>query len=131
MEANVIPAEAEAGIGIRIAEGDAESIMDLLNETIKSVDPRLEIRFFPNRYGPVDINHDVPGFETTTVNYGTDIPNMEGDHKRYLYGPGSILVAHSDQEHLETDDLVQAVDGYKRLVLHAVKAAEQERRRRA
>ena len=26
------------------------------------------------------------------VNYGTDIPNLQGHHKRYLYGPGSILV---------------------------------------
>ena len=49
------------------------------------------------------------------MNYGTDIPNLKGDHKRYLYGPGSILVAHSDHEHLKFDDLGTAVEGYKTL----------------
>lgn len=50
------------------------------------------------------------------VNYGTDIPNFKGDYKRYLYGPGSILVAHSDHEHLSVSDLKQSVEGYKKLV---------------
>jgi acetylornithine deacetylase len=49
-------------------------------------------------------------------NYGTDIPSLKGSHKRYLYGPGSILVAHSDHEHLRVTDLVRAVDGYQVLV---------------
>lgn len=56
-----------------------------------------------------------------TVNYGTDIPNLLGDHKRYLYGPGSILVAHSDHEHLTVGNLTEAVEGYKRIVRHALK----------
>jgi hypothetical protein len=57
-----------------------------------------------------------PGFETTPVSYGTDIPHLHGNHKRYLYGPGSILVAHSDSESLAIQDLQAAVKGYKRLV---------------
>lgn len=54
------------------------------------------------------------------MNYGTDIPNLNGDHKRYLYGPGSILVAHSDHEHVNATDLLQAVEGYKKLIRHAL-----------
>lgn len=61
-----------------------------------------------------------PGFASITVNYGTDIPNLRGTHKRYLYGPGSILVAHSDHEHLAAGDLSLAVEGYKTLVLSAL-----------
>ena len=57
------------------------------------------------------------GFETAVMSYGTDIPKLKGDHKRYLYGPGSILVAHSDHEHLTIDDLEKAVAGYKKLIL--------------
>jgi acetylornithine deacetylase len=49
-------------------------------------------------------------------NYGTDIPNLKGHHKKYLYGPGSILFAHSDHEHLRVLDLARAVDGYQVLV---------------
>jgi len=55
------------------------------------------------------------------VNYGTDIPNLKGDHKKYLYGPGSILVAHSDHEHLSISDLETAVEGYKALIKHSLK----------
>lgn len=55
------------------------------------------------------------------VNYGTDIPNLNGDHKRYLYGPGSILVAHSDHEHLVASDLYKAVEGYKTLIRASLK----------
>jgi acetylornithine deacetylase len=61
------------------------------------------------------------GFEKMVVNYGTDIPNLKGDHKRYLYGPGSILVAHSDHEHVKVSDLETAVQGYRTLVKHSLK----------
>lgn len=50
------------------------------------------------------------------------IPNLKGKHKRYLYGPGSILVAHSDHEHLKASDLSTAVEGYKRLVRTALES---------
>ena len=60
------------------------------------------------------------GFETIVTNYGTDIPSLRGDHKRYLYGPGSILVSHSDHEHVGVSDLLAAVDGYKTLILAAL-----------
>lgn len=62
------------------------------------------------------------GFETMVANYGTDVPNLEGEHVSYLYGPGSILVAHGDDEGLTVKDLEDAVEGYKRLIKHAVEA---------
>ena len=61
------------------------------------------------------------GFETAVMNYGTDIPSLKGEHKRYLYGPGTILVAHSDHEHLSISDLEKAVEGYKILILASLK----------
>lgn len=56
------------------------------------------------------------------ANYGTDVPNLKGDHVSYLYGPGSILVAHGDDEGLRVRDLETAVEGYKKLIQHALKA---------
>lgn len=44
------------------------------------------------------------------------MPNLHGNHKRYLYGPGSILVAHGDNEFVLKTDLIDAVGGYKKLV---------------
>ena len=44
-----------------------------------------------------------------------------GNHTRYLYGPGTILVAHSDYEALTVGDLEDAIEGFKKLVTHALK----------
>lgn len=54
------------------------------------------------------------------MNYGTDIPHFQGNHTRYLYGPGSILVAHTMNETILLGDLETAVEDYKTLILHAV-----------
>ena len=124
--ANVIAKEAEANIGIRIAAGNPQSVKDIVLSTIKSIDHRLDVSWSHAAYAPVDIDHDVPGFEVITVNYGTDIPNMRGHHKRYLYGPGSILVAHADDEHLKVQDLFDAVEGYKKLILFCLKKKPRE-----
>ena len=55
------------------------------------------------------------------VNYGTDIPHLVGDHTRYLYGPGTILVAHGAHENLTVSDLETAVEAYQKLILHALR----------
>lgn len=66
------------------------------------------------------------GFEKIVVNYGTDIPNLAGDHTRYLYGPGSILVAHGANENITVGSLEQAVDDYQKLILHALESTRNE-----
>ncbi|KAL8789843.1 MAG: hypothetical protein Q9213_000911 [Squamulea squamosa] len=117
---NVIAASAHADVAVRLASGEPEVSHKIIVDTVKAVDERLELHFWSKGYGPVDIDHDVEGFETMTVNYGTDIPWLKGEHKRYLYGPGSILDAHSDHEHLSAEDLAEAVEGYKKLILAAL-----------
>lgn len=47
---------------------------------------------------------------------GTDMPNLKGHHKRYMYGPGSVRSAHSDHECLTDGDLVRGVLDYKRII---------------
>ena len=143
--ANIMPERAIANIGIRIAGGTVEKINALIYAAVESVmnnksppstnhplgqekaeneaeEEDIDLDFPMDPYPPVDIDCDADlsaqfgKGECITVNYGTDIPNLKGQHKRYLYGPGSILVAHSDHEHLYVDDLVRAVDDYERLV---------------
>ncbi|KAL8790725.1 MAG: hypothetical protein Q9195_006203 [Heterodermia aff. obscurata] len=119
--ANVIPDSATADVSVRIAEGSPEKTSQIVLDVLNHVDDGLEITFGELAYGPVYIDSDIEGFETVTVNYGTDILNLHGNHKRYLYGPGSILVAHSDHEHLTIGNLTAAVEGYKTLIRHALK----------
>lgn len=117
---NVIPKRAVAGISVRIASEKPEAVKEMLLKALDEVDGKPEVQVWEGMYGPVAMDHDVPGFDTIVVKYGTDVPNLHGNHKKYLYGPGSILVAHSDHEHLRSTDLIEALAGYKRLIRHAL-----------
>jgi acetylornithine deacetylase len=64
----------------------------------------------------------VPGFPTSVVAFATDIPALTAWGTPYLFGPGSIHVAHRDDEHVEIAALESAVDSYERLI-RAVTAA--------
>ncbi|HVA57977.1 MAG TPA: M20/M25/M40 family metallo-hydrolase [Gemmatimonadaceae bacterium] len=57
----------------------------------------------------------LPGFETSVVAFATDIPELGNWGTPYLFGPGSIHVAHRDDEHVRVDELRAAVDAYARL----------------
>ncbi len=57
----------------------------------------------------------VPGFETSVVAFATDIPVLGNWGTPYLFGPGSIHVAHRDDEHVRLDELRAAVDAYARM----------------
>ncbi|HEY5220142.1 MAG TPA: M20/M25/M40 family metallo-hydrolase [Gemmatimonadaceae bacterium] len=58
----------------------------------------------------------LPGFETSVVAFATDIPALGNWGAPYLFGPGSIHVAHRDDEHVRVDELRAAVDTYVRIV---------------
>ncbi|KZM23238.1 Acetylornithine deacetylase [Ascochyta rabiei] len=126
--ANVVAETASAKIATRLAAGTPEIVSGLIINAVKDVKASaqkqggdLSFDWSGNGYGPVDIDCDIDGFEKLTVNYGTDVPNLEGDHRRYLYGPGNIFVAHSDHEALKRKELEQAVLDYRRLIIQASK----------
>ncbi|KAK4162903.1 hypothetical protein QBC43DRAFT_320698 [Cladorrhinum sp. PSN259] len=58
--------------------------------------------------------------EAAPVAFGTDIPRLRAEMcgRRVLYGPGSILVAHGPDEFIEVKELIESIEGYKRLVVH-------------
>ena len=57
----------------------------------------------------------VPGFATSVVAYATDVPALGNWGTPYLFGPGSIHVAHTDGEYVDLPELRAAVDAYERL----------------
>ncbi|KAM0280560.1 hypothetical protein ACHAQH_004005 [Verticillium albo-atrum] len=123
--ANVIPDYAFVGIAVRVAIGPEKEGGDIVKARIQAILDEVDDDAFTmissHTYGVVEANCEVDGFETAVMNYGTDIPNLKGSHTRYLYGPGSILVAHGDNESLTVGDLETAVDGFEKLILHALK----------
>ena len=58
----------------------------------------------------------LPGYPTSVVAFATDIPAMTSWGTPYLFGPGSIHVAHRDDEFVEIAELRAAVDVYERIV---------------
>jgi acetylornithine deacetylase len=63
----------------------------------------------------------VPGFETSVVAFATDVPELGNWGTPYLFGPGSIHVAHTDDEWVSVAELERAVEAYERLALEAVR----------
>ena len=54
----------------------------------------------------------LPGFPTSVAAFATDIPKLTNWGTPFLFGPGSIHVAHRDDEHVKVAELVSAVDRY-------------------
>lgn len=52
------------------------------------------------------------GFETKSVAFGSDAPQLTNFRRKILCGPGSILVAHRPEEHISLSDLEAAVENY-------------------
>jgi acetylornithine deacetylase len=105
---NVIPAHASAEVMFRTI-GPADDILDLL----RALEPRVRIEEVL-RVPPLRM-HTVAGFETQVFPFTTDLPLLDRWGTPLLFGPGSFLVAHTDEEFVELDELNAAVDVYVRL----------------
>lgn len=125
--ANVVPAIARADVAVRLAAGTPDEARDIVRRAVRDAtdgNPGVYAEFSTRfeGYPPQDLDTDVDGFDITTVNYGTDVPNLQiheredGPVRRYLYGPGSIHVAHGDNEAITVGDLQEAVRGYRKLI---------------
>lgn len=102
---NVIPPEAEAEVMFRTV-ADVAGLRASLTQltTLVTLEEILEV--------PPVTMPTVPGFDTATFPYTTDIPFLSAWGTPLLYGPGSIHVAHTDDEHVKIADLKRAVEDY-------------------
>lgn len=111
---NVIPAEGEAYLLIRVAS-DLDEVERLVHENTNGIEHLTATiqGAVPAQY----LDYDVPGFESIILAYGTDVPQLQRTFsRRHLYGPGTIFVAHGANEYVENQDLLDAIDGYTRLI---------------
>ncbi|KAL7272989.1 hypothetical protein RUND412_004176 [Rhizina undulata] len=115
---NIISPFASANVSVRVA-AEMEEIRRRVDAALGGVEG-VRWSYAEAGYGPVLLDYDVEGFETEAQSYGTDIPYLRGNHKKYLYGPGSIFTAHSDAEFVLASDLEEAVRGYKLLLKHTL-----------
>ena len=109
-EANVIPALAEAELMFRLVS-DVAPVKEAIAGWARG---RAEIEWGSTI--PAQRFHTVPGFETMPVAYTSDIPLLGRWGTPLLFGPGSIHVAHTPDEHIEVRELRESVNTYERLV---------------
>ncbi|HPH44973.1 MAG TPA: M20/M25/M40 family metallo-hydrolase, partial [Candidatus Aminicenantes bacterium] len=57
-----------------------------------------------------------PGYETTSLPFGSDAPYLEGFGGRMMIGPGEPEDAHTAEEKVEKRALIEAAEIYRRLV---------------
>lgn len=107
---NVIPANAKAGILIRLTT-PTEPIRDALESLIRGRG-ELDVLSYslPVKMLAVD------GFKQKVVRFTTDIPHLGNWGQPLLLGPGSILVAHTKDEFVLKRDLEDAVGLYVNLM---------------
>ena len=113
---NVVSPSAAAELLFRLV-GDGATVREALRvvEPLVTIDTILDI--------PAVRLHTIPGFETAIFPYTTDVPLLTRWGTPLLVGPGSIHVAHTDEEHLSIDELHHAVDLYAALAVRLLGSA--------
>ena len=54
----------------------------------------------------------LPGFESAPASFGTDAPHLTNFGHKIICGPGTVRVAHRDEEYIAIADLEEAVNLY-------------------
>jgi acetylornithine deacetylase len=126
---NVISDSANASIAIRIARSDEDAVQvvrDMIAGMLEPIVQRAEeangtfdVVFSSANYSAIVLDTDVEGLEVAPVFFGTDIPSLPQVEKRYLFGTGTIEVAHTPDEGLSRQELVDAAVAYG-LILQAL-----------
>jgi len=114
---NVVAPSATARLMIRIVTPGEETIAILRQWLGDRGELQVETVVPPVLLG------SVPGFDTDVVAYATDVPELSNWGTPYLFGPGSIHVAHTDHEFIEIAELRAAVPAYERLAKAALATA--------
>ena len=108
--ANVISDQAQAILQFRLAD-DAYGAQKLLEH---AVGERAAVEY-TGVHNPVNLLA-VDGFEQMIARFTTDIPYLSNWGQPLLIGPGSILVAHTENERIAKRELAEAVEIYVELV---------------
>lgn len=109
-EANIVPDLCEAELMFRLV-GDVAPLRDSL---LAWAGDTAELEW--GSFIPAQHFHTIEGFEVSPVAYTSDIPLLSRWGTPLLFGPGSIHVAHTNEEYIDVDELRKAVDSYERIV---------------
>ena len=98
---------------LRFGRRKAQDGSDMVAKEVAQWQKSMSVKEFggdsPTMYETLD------GFDTKPVAFGSDAPQLKCFCRKILCGPGSILVAHKDEEHIMLSDLEAATSGYVRM----------------
>jgi acetylornithine deacetylase len=106
---NVVAPSARADLLFRTVEATTS-----LKEAILAAASPLVAVKFPHEI-PCLTAPALPGWDCTTVSFTSDLPLLSDWGEGYQLGPGSILLAHTDDERIAKAELLQGVDRYAEL----------------
>jgi len=105
---NVVSPSAEAELNFRTI-GPGADVLEALAPLRSRVCVEEVLEVPPVRL------QTVPGFDSAVFAFTTDIPLLTEWGRPLLFGPGSIVVAHTDEESIEITEMDAAVDTYAQL----------------
>lgn len=113
---NVIADHAAAEVFIRLVD-DGDSSRAAIAAAVEGLAEAREVLCIPAlRLGAL------PGFRTSVVAFTTDIPAFAGAWGQpFLIGPGTIHLAHTDEERIRKTEITEAVELYKNLVRQLIR----------
>jgi len=113
MVCNVMKNMAGPRARLRFGRRQAQDGSDMVAKDVAPWQKCMSVKAFggdaPTRYEVLD------GFQTKPVAFGSDAPQLKCFDRKILCGPGSILVAHRDEEHVLMSDIEKAVGNYVRI----------------
>ena len=109
---NVISPSAEAEVMFRTV-GPYEAVKGVLELCAGALVAIEDVLVVP----PVRLG-TVPGIDTAAFSFTTDIPLLDRWGKPLLLGPGSVALAHIEDEHVPIAELHRAVDLYVQIATH-------------
>lgn len=119
LRANIVPEQAEAEVMIRVVDS-----VDAVRQRVEKWVAQCALPLEWTEDTSNDPQHlaVLPNHPETVVAFNTDIPHLTRFGKCLLFGPGSILDAHSDHERISKKEMLAAVDVYA----HAVRQLRTE-----
>lgn len=110
MVCNVMKNIAGLEAKLRFGRPKAQDGSDIVAKEVADWQRYMKVTAFggdaPTRFEVLD------GFKAKPVSFGSDAPQLKCFGRKMLCGPGSILVAHRDNEHILLSDLEKAIENY-------------------
>ena len=110
MVCNVMKNMAGPDARLRFGRPKVQDGSDIVAKDVAPWQAAMSVKAFggdsPTKYETFE------GFETKPVSFGSDAPQLKCFTHKILYGPGSILVAHRPDEHIQLSEIETAISNY-------------------